>query len=100
MKVRINDKEYSADVEDFTLGEAREIKRLSGFTLGNFGEALNDSDPDAITALVWVCVRRENPSITLEEILAQNIGTLMVDEAEADVVPPSKAAKEGVPASK
>lgn len=91
MKVRINDREYAAELDNFTLGEAREIKRVCGLPLGRFQDAIAESDPDALAAFVWVCVRRENPRITMEEIDAQGIAELIVDDepsVEADAVPP------------
>ena len=93
MKIIVSGREYAVDLEDFTLGEAREIKRVSGFTLAGWQDALGQSDPDALTALVWVCVRRENPSVTLEEIEAQGLATLVVDETATggDALPPTLA---------
>lgn len=55
--------EFAFDGVDYKLptlmlAEARAIQRVTGFTVQEFFEALEKSDAEAITALVWIARKR------------------------------------------
>jgi hypothetical protein len=86
-KLRIGAKEYELP-SSFTLGEARVIKRYTGLNLKQFAEADNASDPDAIAALVYIVLKRENPRVTEEDV--DELGLEDVGDVEDDARPPER----------
>jgi hypothetical protein len=58
--IRIDGAKYELAF-NFTIGEARTIKRYSGLTLNQL-EGDNLTDPDVIAALMHIAVKRTNPA--------------------------------------
>lgn len=81
--------------ENFTLGELREIKRISGINAGQMGDALNDGDPDVLAALVYVTLKRNGEKVTLEELDKVEMSDILfeADEEEVKADPPADAAE-------
>jgi CHAT domain-containing protein len=51
-----------------TLRELRMIKNLTGMRAGEFAEASDEMDPDAIAALIYVLHQRDKISVAFEEV--------------------------------
>jgi hypothetical protein len=92
-KLVIDGKEYDLPTS-FTLGEARTIKKVSGFVPVDMGAALKSGDPDAMAAIVWVILHRENPEVSWDEIDAIDITAFDVVGGEElgppEVSPPAE----------
>jgi len=67
--VIVNGERYE-EPDNVTLGEARDVKRISGMAIPEWGDKLKDGDPDAVAALLYVVMRRKNPAITEDDINA------------------------------
>lgn len=85
---------------NMTMGEARELKRLSGgMTLAGAENALHEVDPDAWTAVLLISMRRVDPAAkdsVLDDVKpAELIGAmhkaLEAAKAAADAAPPTPA---------
>lgn len=78
-KVEVNGQYYDVDLLSFTLGERRtirlELAKLDGDTDGY----------DFTAGMIWVTVRRDQPDITLQQILdGVTIGALVPAEVAED----------------
>jgi hypothetical protein len=91
--IRIDGTKYELAF-NFTIGEARTIKRYSGLTL-NQVEGDNLTDPDVIAALVHIAVKRTNPAwgeSTVEQFVnSVEIAKLEWEGDEDDAVPPASS---------
>jgi hypothetical protein len=89
--IQIDGTEYELDF-NFTIGEARMIKRYSGLTLNKL-EGDNLTDPDVIAALVHIAIKRANPawgdSDVEKFVNSVEIAKLEWKGDEDDVVPPA-----------
>lgn len=86
--LKINGKNYGIP-NSLRLGESRMIKRITGLTPPEFNKAVpllvKTQDPDILTALVWWVMHREDPSFTLDDIEALELGDIGgSDDGEAD----------------
>jgi hypothetical protein len=50
------------------LAEARAIQKVTGMTIAEWQKGLNLFDAEAITALIWVAMKRQNPTIRFEDV--------------------------------
>lgn len=77
--LKINGKSYGIPTS-LRLGETRMIKRITGLTPPEFNKQAallsKTQDPDILTALVWWIMHREDPSFTLEDIEALEMGDI------------------------
>lgn len=89
-KIKIDGIEYDVP-EDFTLGEMRTIKRFTGLDIDGFEQA-SGSDPDAISALVYIILKRADPDTTEEAV--EGISISAIEEVEGDAGPPVEGSPE------
>ena len=80
----------------FTFGECRQIQRITGGTVGEFGRAITvgSEDADVLVALLWVVMHREDKTVTVEQVEELDI-TAIVDQPageEEQAGPPADAA--------
>jgi hypothetical protein len=70
LKIKVNGVEYPFPTFDtITYGEARMIKKQTdGLVLGQFYDALEKGDPDAMQAIAVLALKRHGMSITPEEL--------------------------------
>lgn len=98
LKLKILGVEYDVPTS-YTIGEARTIKNLTGYTLREFRNqmATDATDGNCTAALCLIAVQRVRP-VTLEEIEA-----VPLDQVEFvggdDVVPPDEAADDAAETS-
>lgn len=64
--------------ESLTIGEARELEKITGSGLGKVFEQFQSGDysADLLAAMLLVVGRRYNPNLTLEEIDSIDLGDL------------------------
>jgi hypothetical protein len=68
LKMTLDSEKYTVDLDKITLGEARLLKDQYG--MEGFDE-LNFFDPDQLTGLFVVAVKRAHPELSDKEILAK-----------------------------
>lgn len=90
-KLVIDGREYDAP-SDFTLGEFRMLKRMTGMTVDEYDAAPMD-DPDCIAWICWVAMHRENPAVTEADI--DNIGLATISSTGGE--PEEEEGTEGLP---
>lgn len=82
----------TVDENKLTLGDLKTFKEIAGQRLQQaFAADANgviDPDPEALIALAYVVLRKDDPSFTLEQAEAIEIGELVFGEAD----PPTGAA--------
>lgn len=69
VKIVIAGKEYELDFEKLTMGDRRDIKRLSEGSFGSPEEwidGLMQNDVDAIASLAYVCKKRAGETVSVE----------------------------------
>lgn len=80
--------------ESFTLGEARDMKQICGLAVAELQGALKKGDPEAVAAFLYITWRRQDPSVTLEDVWAIDLGEVVfeaaADEGAAADVPPAE----------
>lgn len=58
MKVKYDEAEYTLDLDDIDVMQAKVIKVATGLTLSGLEDGLAEADPDALQALFWLmCVQ-------------------------------------------
>jgi hypothetical protein len=83
---KVGDKQY--ELPKLTLGEARILKKHFGLMQL---EDMNPTDPDHLTGLLYLCLRREAPGATLEALLSR------IDELDIEDFAMAESAPEEVP---
>lgn len=79
-RIRINGEEYELPT-DATLGEQRQLKRVSGMKWSEIQSEANAGDPDAITGLLYLVFRRKYPDKP-EQVILTEIEALTGDDLE------------------
>lgn len=90
MKVTIKgikpyDGEYTLDLSAFTNGEYRRIKKMSGYTLAEFPDAIKRVDTDWITAIGAVAAGRDHGGVQEELFWNAETGSIIVDFSDERV---------------
>lgn len=90
-KLTIDGREYEVPgPDDFTLGESVILKRYTDKDLDQLAE-LKASDPRFLAALVLIVLRREDPSISEEQVANIKLAALSgTDAKEVDARPPDE----------
>ncbi len=65
---RVGDKLYDMDPTTWPNADVSSLQRQLGCGLSKFMERLEDSDVDAIQAMIWVLRRRDDPGLKLEDV--------------------------------
>lgn len=86
LKIRIDGREYPfPSFDSLSYREARRIKKETGLVIGQFFNALEQGDPDALIAIALIAKLRDNPAFKVDDIY-----DLTLDEIEI-VTPPAPA---------
>lgn len=99
MKLDYEGTEYSFDLEDITVQQARTIKASCGLTLLGLEAGLEAGDPDALRAIFWLmlCQNGETPDIDRVDFkivkFAKALDAQANAESKEDEAPKAKAAK-------
>jgi len=87
LQVKVNGVEYEFSEATLTNREAMELEKVTGVTFGEFGTLLEKGSAVALTAVVWLLQKRDNPSLKFSEVEFSFDNFEVVDEeapAEAD----------------
>lgn len=90
MRFTIDGEKLEFDQHRLMNVEAIAIRRVTAMTLPQWNEALSEVDPTAVTALVWIIQKRQDPELQFEDVvfnLMEFAETLEADEetdAESD----------------
>lgn len=68
MQIVVDGSTYDFDTATLRVGEMRALKKASGLKIKDFTEGLAESDPDALTALVWLAKRRCGEHIKFDDL--------------------------------
>jgi hypothetical protein len=79
------DGEYTLDFGQFSNGEYRRIKKMSGYTVAEFPQALKRIDTDFITALGAVAAAREHGLVEEEVFWNAQAGNISLDFSDEEV---------------
>ena len=82
MKITVQGVTHEFDLEDFTNVEAMAIERALSMSFGDFGQALANGSASALTGLVWVIQKRDNPSLRFGDV-SFTFGELKIEQDEA-----------------
>lgn len=79
------------------LKEARDIQRVTGFTMGQFEDRVTEGDIECIAALIWVLQKRENPALRFDDVDGDLSTFEIVDDSDedGDEAAPTEDAGEG-----
>lgn len=86
MKFEANGVEYSLNTLKMTYAEGEAVERLTGLSFGEVGAAIDNTSLKPMRAMMFVAVKRVNPTITFEELENWEITSLdWSDVDEADI---------------
>lgn len=60
--------EYEFDQNKLALTEAIAVKKTTGLTVKSFQEGLQEMDPEALQAMVWLARKRAGEAIRLQDV--------------------------------
>jgi len=89
MKLTDEGKEYTFDLEEITVQQARTIKSQCGITLLGLEEGLENGDPDALRAIFWLMLCQNGEPADIDRVdfkivkFAKAMDIAAVAEAEA-----------------
>lgn len=89
-----NGKDYEFDRNKLALTEAISLKKASGFTVRGFQDGLNDLDPEALQAMVWLAKQRAGEAVRMQDIdfeIYELCGTLRNEEPASEQPDPPAA---------
>jgi hypothetical protein len=83
IKLKVEGTEYEWDSDRLLVAEARELKVLTGFTPPRWMAALDEQDPDAMAALIYLAKKRAGESLRFSDL-----DTLDYHDFDFEVVAP------------
>jgi hypothetical protein len=88
LEFTVNGEVYGLDVDRLTFAEARAFESHSGVS---FVEAMENPKTrttiDALQALVWIAVKRKEPTTKFSDLDDVELGSIVSDEEEAEPDP-------------
>lgn len=94
-RFRFEGREY--EFSGLRLKEARDIQRVTGFTMGEFEDQITKGDIECIAALIWILQKRERPELRFDDVDG-DLGTFEIVEdsdEDSDEAAPAEDAGEG-----
>jgi hypothetical protein len=79
MRIRINDTWYDLDQRKLLNTEAIALQKITGKTFMQVAEAMKDGDIEALSALVWLAMKRAGSDIRYSD-LEFNLADVEIDE--------------------
>lgn len=68
----------------FTLGEARDMKQISGLDVLEVEPALRRGNPEATAAFIYICMRRVDPDVKLDDVWKFDLSRIEFREEAAE----------------
>lgn len=87
MKFIIEGETYDYDPDRLLNTEAIALQKATGMTVKQFGAALAETDPVALTGLVWLAMRRAGKEVPFDE-LEFDLGSIAVEDDTPAPEPP------------
>lgn len=90
MKINFEDQEWTLDLNDITVAQAKVIKVHRGLTLKALSQGLDDLDPDALVAVYWLMKAQSGQTSNIDQVdfraikFALAVGEAANAEAKAD----------------
>jgi hypothetical protein len=84
MRIRINDTWYDLDQRKLLNTEAIALQKITGKTFMQVAEAMKDGDIEALSALVWLAMKRAGSDIRYSD-LEFNLADVEIDEDDKDI---------------
>lgn len=91
MKIRIEDQFYDFEADRLMLKEAMAVKTYTGMGVTDWNKALEEFDPNAIAALVWILKKRAGEDVRFSD-LDFNLADLEILSDEGEVADPTSGA--------
>lgn len=83
MRFMIGDERVDVDLSDINGLEWREVKKLTGMTPGQIMNAGGELDFEALGAVVWVVMKRDEPRLVFESVLKKlSLRSFITPDAE------------------
>jgi len=85
--------ELRVDIDSFSIGEIEDVEEACGLSFATIINRFTDPEGmrgQAVKALVWVLRRREDPSVTLEDVRSMRLSAVRLkwgDDAAEDPTP-------------
>jgi hypothetical protein len=89
VRFRVEGREYETPAS-FTLGESRTIYEISGVRMRELQAEAQAGNPNVLAALVLVVLRREDPSVTIDDVDAIDLGGFETVNPEDGPSPPAE----------
>ncbi|MBY8342017.1 hypothetical protein LXH13_06130 [Streptomyces spinosirectus] len=99
IKVTVEGTEYEWDSDRLLVAEARELKTYTGFTPPRWLAALDESDPDAIAALIFMSKKRAGETLRFSDLDTLDYADIQLDFVEPEPDPDEAAAGGGAEAA-
>ncbi len=93
IKFRIKTDSYEFDDEAMTIDEARLIKKHTGMGLKSWAMGLQDMDPDALVAMVYLSKVRAGEAVRWQDLDSLKLNDINLDVPEDDVDPPAQTTR-------
>ena len=90
MRVTLEGKEYDFDTASIRNDEAIAIETALGCTFKQWSQQLQDFSVSALTALVWIIRRREEPGLRFGDVTFE-LGSLHIEDDDADPTSPEES---------
>lgn len=90
MKLTIDGKAYEYDPDTLLNTEMMALEAAVGVTFQQWGEQLQQGSATALTGLVWLVERREQPALRFSDVVFK-VASLEIEEEEADPTEPVPA---------
>jgi hypothetical protein len=84
MRIRINDKWYELDQRKLLNTEAIALQKITGKTFMQVAEAMKDGDIEALSALVWLAMKRGGSDIRYSD-LEFNLADVEIEEDDEEI---------------
>lgn len=90
IKFTVKDDTYEFDDEALTIDDARLIKQHAKMGLKSWALGLQDMDPDALLALVFLAKLQAGEAVRWSDLGSMKIGDIgLIDGGDADAAPPA-----------
>jgi hypothetical protein len=99
MRIRINDEWYDLDQRKLLNTEAIALQKITGKTFMQVAEAMRDGDIEALSAMVWLAMRRAGSDIRYSDLEFNLADVDVEDDEEPDSTEEEEADPTGAAAA-
>lgn len=90
MQFKVDGEVFDFDENRLTFAEARALEHRTGVPFSKVGESAQDGGIDALQALIWIAMKRQQPTLMFSDLddLAISDIEFVTEEGEADPTVP------------